>query len=74
MADGTGGSVGWTEPGYDEPDRATGNRMNTDYDGPARIKSGFKDRRVMPGNPDTPTASQLSARAMTVSAYRSGPV
>ena len=31
MADGKGGVVNWVEPGYDEPDRSTGNRMQTDY-------------------------------------------
>jgi len=32
MADGTGGSVQWTQPGYAETDRRdTGNRTQTDY-------------------------------------------
>ena len=31
MADGKGGSVTWSEPGYVEPTRVTGNRSFTDY-------------------------------------------
>ena len=45
MADGTNNSVNWQEPGYDEGNRETGNRMFTDYDANERLKTGFKDRR-----------------------------
>lgn len=50
MADGEGGSVEWTEPGYAEPPRDTGNQMNTDYSENEKVKvrmaQGFRDRRI----------------------------
>ena len=38
MADGTGGSTPFVEPGYVEPDPTTGNRSQTDYSQQPSVK------------------------------------
>jgi hypothetical protein len=47
VADGDKNAVNWQEPGYDEPprDSAGANHLSTDYNGPDRVVTGFKDRR-----------------------------